>query len=79
MIYSPSVYGVWEWEYKSVDYLLFSDPILYAWIYWETEYAKSNLGLRLEIQREPVALAGFFMPRFWVRNRSTLSPFVPPV
>lgn len=47
MIYDPTIYNEWEWG--RTDYLLFHDPVLYAWMYWESQSVRERLMGRLEM------------------------------
>jgi hypothetical protein len=46
MIYDPTINNEWEWQ--SVDRLLLSDPVLYAWIHWEVANARA-IGLKIDM------------------------------
>jgi hypothetical protein len=76
MIYDPANYNDWEW--RRVDRLLLSDPILYTWMHWEVENARM-LDFKLDFKRDSIVdMANLFMPRFWIRNHDDRSPFVTP-
>lgn len=78
MIYDPANYNDWEW--RRVNTLLFSDPVLYSWLQWETENARDSLWKRTEIRFEPLELTALLPLRYGLYGRAERSPFVyPPV
>jgi hypothetical protein len=49
MIYEPTICDT----FQMIDTWIFSDPVIYAWVYWQVQAAREVLSRPLEIRIKP--------------------------
>lgn len=81
MLYEPLIYS----DRQILDYWLLSDPVIYAWAYWQQQDVRDTIYTPLEIRRkawdlEEFSRQPFTSYRFGVNygNRRDDLPFVAP-